>query len=282
VANAMRRARAGLQDPNRPLGSFMFLGPTGVGKTELARALAEFMFDSEQAVVRLDMSEYMEKHSVSRLVGSPPGYVGYDEGGQLTERVRRRPYAVVLFDEIEKAHPDVFNALLQVLEDGRQTDGHGRTVNFKNTVIIMTSNIGSQLILEVRGVDERSYQRMREQVLEALRRHFRPEFLNRVDEVVVFRALTEAELAKIVAIQLEGLRRRLAERRIALEVTEGAQAHLARVGYDPVFGARPLKRVIQREVETPVARLIVAGKLRDGGTVRVDMAGDALRLEPVP
>jgi ATP-dependent Clp protease ATP-binding subunit ClpB len=206
--------------------------------------------------------------------------VGYEEGGQLTEAVRRKPYSVVLLDEIEKAHPDVFNALLQVLEDGRLTDGQGRTVNFKNTVIIMTSNIGSQFILEMRGADERSYQRMREQVLEALRRHFRPEFLNRVDEVVVFRALTEAELARIVELQLEGLRRRLTERRITLEVSDAARAHLARAGYDPVFGARPLKRAIQREVETPIARLIVAGHVKDGGTMRVDAVGDAIRVEP--
>jgi ATP-dependent Clp protease ATP-binding subunit ClpB len=280
VADAVVRARAGIKDPKRPIGSFLFLGPTGVGKTELARALATTLFDDEENMIRLDMSEYMEKHTVARLIGAPPGYVGYDEGGQLTEAVRRKPYSVVLLDEIEKAHPDVFNVLLQVLDDGRLTDGHGRTVNFRNTVIIMTSNIGSQLILELRGADERSYQRMREQVLEALRRHFRPEFLNRVDEVVVFRALTEAELAKIVEIQLEGLRRRLADRRIALEVNEAARHYLAKIGYDPVFGARPLKRAIQREVETPVARLIVAGKLRDGGTVRTYVAGDALRVEP--
>ncbi len=280
VADAVVRARAGIKDPKRPIGSFLFLGPTGVGKTELARALAATLFDSEDNMVRLDMSEYMEKHTVARLIGAPPGYVGYEEGGQLTEAVRRKPYSVLLLDEIEKAHPDVFNVLLQVLDDGRLTDGQGRTVNFKNTVIIMTSNIGSQLILEVRGADERSYQRMKEQVMEALRRHFRPEFLNRVDEVVVFRALTETELAKIVEIQLEGLRRRLAERRITIEVGEAARAHLAHIGYDPVFGARPLKRVIQREVETPVARMIVAGKLRDAGTVRVDLVGDALRVEP--
>jgi ATP-dependent Clp protease ATP-binding subunit ClpB len=230
-------------------------------------------------MIRLDMSEYMEKHTVARLIGAPPGYVGYEEGGQLTEAVRRKPYSVILLDEIEKAHPDVFNILLQVLDDGRLTDGHGRTVNFRNTVIIMTSNIGSQLILEMRGADEKTYQRMREQVLQALQRQFRPEFLNRVDEVVVFRALTEAELAKIVDIQLEGLRHRLEERRITLEVTEAAKAHLARVGYDPVFGARPLKRAIQREVETPVARLIVAGQLRDGGTVRVDVRGEDLVVE---
>jgi len=279
VADAVVRARAGIKDPKRPIGSFLFLGPTGVGKTELARALAEILFDDEDNMIRIDMSEYMEKHTVARLIGAPPGYVGYEEGGQLTEVVRRKPYSVVLLDEIEKAHPDVFNVLLQVLDDGRLTDGQGRTVNFKNTVIIMTSNIGSQLILEMRGSDERSYERMRDQVLEALRRQFRPEFLNRVDEVVVFRALTEAELAKIVDIQLEGLRRRLSERRITLEVSEAARAHLARVGYDPVFGARPLKRAIQREVETPVARLIVAGKLADGGTVRVDAVGDGLRVE---
>jgi ATP-dependent Clp protease ATP-binding subunit ClpB len=281
VADAVVRARAGIKDPKRPIGSFLFLGPTGVGKTELARALAATLFDDEDNIVRLDMSEYMEKHTVARLIGAPPGYIGYEEGGQLTEAVRRKPYSVVLLDEIEKAHPDVFNVLLQVLDDGRLTDGQGRTVNFKNTVIIMTSNIGSHLILEMRDADERSYQRMREQVLEALRRQFRPEFLNRVDEIVVFRALTEAELAKIVDIQLEGLRRRLGERRITIEISEGARAHLARIGYDPIFGARPLKRVIQREVETPVARLIVAGKLRDGSTVRVDAAGDALRVEPV-
>jgi ATP-dependent Clp protease ATP-binding subunit ClpB len=279
VADAVIRARAGIKDPKRPIGSFLFLGPTGVGKTELARALAATLFDDEDNIVRLDMSEYMEKHTVARLIGAPPGYVGYDEGGQLTEAVRRKPYSVVLLDEIEKAHPDVFNVLLQVLDDGRLTDGQGRTVSFKNTVIIMTSNIGSQLILESRGTDERSYQQMRERVLDALRRQFRPEFLNRVDEVVVFHALTEAELARIVEIQLEGLRKRLTERRITLEVSEPARAWLARVGYDPVFGARPLKRAIQREVETPVARLIVAGKVRDGDTVRVDVAGDALRVE---
>jgi ATP-dependent Clp protease ATP-binding subunit ClpB len=279
VADAVIRARAGIKDPKRPIGSFLFLGPTGVGKTELARALAATLFDDEDNMIRIDMSEYMEKHTVARLIGAPPGYIGYEEGGQLTEVVRRKPYSVVLLDEIEKAHPDVFNVLLQVLDDGRLTDGQGRTVNFKNTVIIMTSNIGSQLILEMRGSDDRTYQRMREQVLEALRRQFRPEFLNRVDEIVVFRALTESELEKIVEIQLEGLRRRLAERRITLDVTEPARAHLARVGYDPVFGARPLKRAIQREVETPVARLIVSGKLGDGGTARVDMAGGALRAE---
>jgi ATP-dependent Clp protease ATP-binding subunit ClpB len=281
VADAVIRARSGIKDPKRPIGSFLFLGPTGVGKTELARALAATLFDDEDNIVRLDMSEYMEKHTVARLIGAPPGYVGYEEGGQLTEAVRRKPYSVVLLDEIEKAHPDVFNVLLQVLDDGRLTDGQGRTVSFKNTVIIMTSNIGSQLILEMRGADEASYRQMREQVLRALQSQFRPEFLNRVDEVVVFRALTEAELARIVEIQLEGLRRRLTERRITLEVSEAARAWLARVGYDPVFGARPLKRAIQREVETPVARLIVAGTVRDGDTVRVDVTGTTLRVEPV-
>ena len=281
VADAVVRARAGIKDPKRPIGSFLFLGPTGVGKTELARALAATLFDTEDNMIRLDMSEYMEKHTVARLIGAPPGYVGYEEGGQLTEAVRRKPYSVILLDEIEKAHPDVFNILLQVLDDGRLTDGHGRTVNFRNTVIIMTSNIGSQLILEMRGAtDEKSFQRMREQVLAALQRQFRPEFLNRVDEVVVFRALTEAELAKIVEIQLDGLGRRLEERRIALEITETAKAHLARVGYDPVFGARPLKRAIQREVETPIARLIVAGMVRDGGAVRVEVQGDDIVVEP--
>ena len=239
VADAVIRARAGIKDPKRPIGSFLFLGPTGVGKTELARALAATLFDDEDNMIRIDMSEYMEKHTVARLIGAPPGYIGYEEGGQLTEAVRRKPYSVVLLDEIEKAHPDVFNVLLQVLDDGRLTDGQGRTVNFKNTVIIMTSNIGSQLILEMRGADERTYQRMREQVLEALRRQFRPEFLNRVDEIVVFRALTESELEKIVEIQLEGLRRRLAERRITLEVTEPARAHLAHVGLRPRLRGPP-------------------------------------------
>jgi ATP-dependent Clp protease ATP-binding subunit ClpB len=279
VADAVIRARAGIKDPKRPIGSFLFLGPTGVGKTELARALAAVLFDSEDNMIRIDMSEYMEKHTVARLIGAPPGYVGYEEGGQLTEAVRRKPYSVVLLDEIEKAHPDVFNVLLQILDDGRLTDGHGRTVDFKNTIIIMTSNIGSQLILEMRGADEETYQRMRAQVLEALRRQFRPEFLNRVDEIVVFRALTEAELERIVDIQLEGLRHRLAERRITVEITGQARAYLARVGYDPVYGARPLKRVIQREVETPIARLIVAGRVRDGAVIRVDAAGDTLKID---
>src|SRR6266478_1585626 len=250
VANAIRRSRAGLSDPKRPIGSFIFLGPTGVGKTEVARALADFLFDDEHAMIRIDMSEYQEKHSVARLIGAPPGYVGYEEGGQLTEQVRRRPYAVVLFDEIEKAHHDVFNVMLQILDDGRLTDNQGRTVDFKNTIIIMTSNIGSHLILEYRGkVEGDQYERMKGQVLDALRHHFRPEFLNRVDEIVVFHSLTEEDLKQIVDIQLDRLRTRLAERRITVELTDEAKSHLAMAGYDPVYGARPLKRAIQREIE---------------------------------
>jgi ATP-dependent Clp protease ATP-binding subunit ClpB len=279
VSEAVLRARAGIKDPKRPIGSFLFLGPTGVGKTELARALAESLFDDESNMIRLDMSEYMEKHTVARLIGAPPGYVGFEEGGQLTEAVRRKPYSVILLDEVEKAHPDVFNALLQVLDDGRLTDGHGRTVDFKNTVVIMTSNVGSHAILELRGADEQSHGRMRDKVLDALQSQFRPEFLNRVDEIVVFRALTEDQLARIVEIQIDGLRRRLSERRIRLELDEEARNHLARVGYDPVYGARPLKRAIQREVETPIARLIVSGELKDGGTVRAEAEGDHLRFE---
>ncbi|HZY86778.1 MAG TPA: ATP-dependent chaperone ClpB [Gemmataceae bacterium] len=271
VAEAVVRARSGLKDPNRPIGSFIFLGPTGVGKTELARALAEFLFDDERAMVRIDMSEYMEKHTVARLLGAPPGYIGYEEGGQLTEAVRRRPYCVILFDEIEKAHPDVFNVLLQLLDDGRLTDGQGRTVDFKNTIVIMTSNVGSQRILQYKGsfIGE-VYDRMKSAVLEELRRSFRPEFLNRVDEIIVFHALSEANLLKIVDIQLRYLRRRLEERHIDLELTEAAKEHLVRVGYDPAYGARPLKRTIQREVETALGRLLLQGKVRDGQTVRVD------------
>jgi ATP-dependent Clp protease ATP-binding subunit ClpB len=270
VAEAVVRARSGLKDPNRPIGSFIFLGPTGVGKTELARALAEFLFDDERAMVRIDMSEYQEKHTVSRLVGAPPGYVGYEEGGQLTEAVRRRPYCVILFDEIEKAHPDVFNVLLQLLDDGRLTDGQGRTVDFKNTIVIMTSNVGSQRILQYKGsyIGE-VYDRMKAAVLDELRRQFRPEFLNRVDEIIVFHALSEADLKKIVEIQLGYLRRRLQERHIDLELTDAAKEHLVRVGYDPAYGARPLKRTIQREVETALGRLLLQGKVRDGQTVRV-------------
>jgi ATP-dependent Clp protease ATP-binding subunit ClpB len=272
VAEAVVRARSGLKDPNRPIGSFIFLGPTGVGKTELARALAEFLFDDERAMIRIDMSEYQEKHTVARLIGAPPGYVGYEEGGQLTEAVRRRPYSVILFDEIEKAHHDVFNVMLQILDDGRLTDGQGRTVDFKNTIVIMTSNIGSHRILEYRGGFEgRDYDRMKETVLEEMRRHFRPEFLNRVDEIIVFHALSEEHLKQIVEIQLDRLRARLAERHIRLELTDAARTHLVRTGYDPNYGARPLKRAIQKEIETPLARLVLQGKLHDGETIAVDL-----------
>jgi ATP-dependent Clp protease ATP-binding subunit ClpB len=265
VANAVRRARSGLQDPNRPIGSFIFLGPTGVGKTELSRALAEFLFDDENAMVRLDMSEYMEKHSVARLIGAPPGYVGFEEGGQLTEAVRRRPYAVVLFDEIEKAHHDTFNVLLQVLDDGRITDGQGRTVDFKNTVIIMTSNIGSAAILEADNVEQREARAM-----EALRAHFRPEFLNRVDETIIFDRLNESDLTHIVEIQLGRLTKRLADQKLTLTLTDAAKVHLAREGYDPVYGARPLKRVIQRELLDPLALDILDGKFHEGAIIKVD------------
>jgi ATP-dependent Clp protease ATP-binding subunit ClpB len=271
VAEAVIRARSGLKDPNRPIGSFIFLGPTGVGKTELARALAEFLFDDEHALIRIDMSEYQEKHTVARLIGAPPGYVGYEEGGQLTEAVRRRPYSVILFDEIEKAHHDVFNVMLQILDDGRLTDGQGRVVDFKNTIVIMTSNIGSQRILEYRGAFEgESYERMKAAALEEMRHYFRPEFLNRIDEIIVFHALSEEQLKEIVEIQLERLRHRLAERHIGLELTDAARAHLARSGYDPLYGARPLKRAIQREIETPLGRRILKGEIRDGQTMLVD------------
>lgn len=273
VSNAIRRARAGLQDPNRPLGSFIFLGPTGVGKTELARALAEFLFDDEQAMVRIDMSEYMEKHTTSRLVGAPPGYVGYEEGGQLTEAVRRRPYSVVLFDEIEKAHPDVFNVLLQILEDGRLTDGQGRTVDFKNTVIIMTSNIGGQWIIELGA---KNTEQAREKVMDALRQTFRPEFLNRIDEVIVFESLGREHLSKIIGLQLDQLAKRLADRHITVEFTEKARQMLIDEGYDPVYGARPLKRTIQRRVLDPLALQVLEGRFRDGDHVIVDGGADGL------
>ncbi|PYJ56019.1 MAG: ATP-dependent chaperone ClpB [Verrucomicrobia bacterium] len=274
VANAVRRARAGLQDPNRPLGSFIFLGPTGVGKTELSRALAEFLFDDERALIRIDMSEYMEKHTVARLIGAPPGYVGYEEGGQLSEAVRRRPYSVVLFDEIEKAHPDVFNVLLQVLDDGRITDGQGRTVDFKNTVIIMTSNIGSQYIME----EEQSPEARRRLVMDALRAHFRPEFLNRVDEIIIFDRLSEEDLKKIVEIQLRHLTKRLEQQKIRLELSDSAKTLLAREGYDPVYGARPLRRVIQREILDPLSIEILDGKVREGQTVYVDVKDGKLEF----
>src|ERR1700736_1478378 len=273
VANAVRRARAGLQDPNRPIGSFIFLGPTGVGKTELSRALAEFLFDDENAMIRIDMSEYMEKHTVARLIGAPPGYVGYEEGGQLSEAVRRKPYSVVLFDEIEKAHQDVFNVLLQVLDDGRITDGQGRTVDFKNTVIIMTSNIGSQFILE-----EESRETRARLVMDALRAHFPPEFLNRVDEIVIFDRLTEDDLKKIVEIQLRRLTKRLEQQKITLELSDSAKALLAREGYDPVYGARPLRRTIQKEILDPLSIDILEGKVREGQTVHIDAKNGALEF----
>jgi ATP-dependent Clp protease ATP-binding subunit ClpB len=273
VANAVRRARAGLQDQNRPIGSFIFLGPTGVGKTELCRALAEFLFDDEQAMVRLDMSEFMEKHSVSRLIGAPPGYVGYEEGGYLTEAVRRRPYSVVLFDEIEEAHPDVFNALLQILEDGRMTDGQGRTVDFKNTVIIMTSNLGSQYIQDLAMRDRKEMERL---VTAALRDAFKPEFLNRIDETIIFNNLGREEIKSIVEIQLKRLRQNLASRKLALEITDRAKAFIAEKGYDPVYGARPLKRTIQRLIQDPLAVKILEGEFKEGDRVKIDSDGEAL------
>jgi ATP-dependent Clp protease ATP-binding subunit ClpB len=273
VSNAVRRARAGLQDQNRPIGSFIFLGPTGVGKTELCRALAEFLFDDEQAMVRLDMSEFMEKHSVSRLIGAPPGYVGYEEGGYLTEAVRRRPYSVVLFDEIEKAHPEVFNALLQILEDGRMTDGQGRTVDFKNTVIIMTSNLGSQYIQDLAGTNRKEMER---QVMAALRDAFKPEFLNRVDEVIIFNSLGREEIKSIVEIQLKRLRQNLASRKMALEITDRAKALLADKGYDPIYGARPLKRTIQRLIQDPLAVKILEGEFKEGDRIKIDSDGDEM------
>jgi ATP-dependent Clp protease ATP-binding subunit ClpB len=291
VSNAIRRSRSGLQDPNRPIGSFIFLGPTGVGKTELARAVADFLFDDENAITRIDMSEYGERHSVARLIGAPPGYVGYEEGGQLTEAVRRRPYSVVLFDEIEKAHPEVFNALLQVLDDGRLTDGQGRTVDFRNTLVIMTSNIGSPIIQEFfteladarTAVDTQSvgYRKMEERVLEELRRNFRPEFLNRLDEIIVFRSLQREEITRIVDLQLERVKKRLAEQRIHLEFTPKAREYIAREGYDPTYGARPLKRAIQREVLDKLSLDILDGKFKEGDRIAAtaDKEGISFALE---
>ncbi|NLC20403.1 MAG: AAA domain-containing protein, partial [Halomonadaceae bacterium] len=275
VANAVRRSRAGLADPNRPNGSFLFLGPTGVGKTELCKALANFLFDTEEAMVRIDMSEFMEKHSVARLIGAPPGYVGYEEGGYLTEAVRRKPYSVVLLDEVEKAHPDVFNILLQVLEDGRLTDGQGRTVDFRNTVIVMTSNMGSDIIQQMGG-DEERYTEMKEAVMAAVGMHFRPELINRIDEVVVFHPLAQGQIEAIAGIQLDRLRERLAEHDLQLEVSAAALAQLAEVGFDPVFGARPLKRAIQSRIENPLAQELLAGRFAPGDVIHVDATADGL------
>jgi ATP-dependent Clp protease ATP-binding subunit ClpB len=274
VAAAIRRARAGMKDPSRPIGSFLFMGPTGVGKTELARALAGLLFDSEEAMVRIDMSEYMEKHAVSRLIGAPPGYVGYEEGGQLSEAVRRRPYSVVLLDEVEKAHRDVFNILLQVLDDGRITDSQGRVVDFRNTIIVMTSNIGSDHILNVS--EDADYEEMRKRVLTALRSHFRPEFLNRIDDLIIFHTLKKEELRYIVRLQLQRLERLLAEQKINLELTTAAENHIVTVGYDPTYGARPLKRAIQRELENPLATKILEQAFMEGDTVVIDCLDEGL------
>jgi ATP-dependent Clp protease ATP-binding subunit ClpB len=277
VANAIRRSRAGLSDPKRPIGSFLFLGPTGVGKTELTKALAHFLFDTDEAMVRLDMSEFMEKHSVARLIGAPPGYVGYDEGGYLTEAVRRRPYSVILLDEVEKAHPDVFNVLLQVLDDGRLTDGQGRTVDFRNTVIVMTSNLGSQMIQDMAG--EQNYEAMKESVMEIVSQHFRPEFINRVDDVVVFHPLSRADIRKIVDIQLEYLQDRLADREMTIVLSNAARDKLADAGFDPVYGARPLKRAIQQQVENPLAQDILRGRFKPGDTIEVAVDEDRLKFQ---
>jgi ATP-dependent Clp protease ATP-binding subunit ClpB len=284
----MRRARAGLQDPNRPLGSFIFLGPTGVGKTELARALAEFLFDDEQAMIRIDMSEYQEKHTVSRLIGAPPGYVGYEEAGQLTEAVRRRPYSVVLFDEIEKAHPEVLNVMLQLLDDGRLTDGKGRTVDFKNTVVIMTSNIGSHFIAEaamktaaLQKTEIAIEEGVRREVMDTLREHFRPEFLNRIDEIIIFQPLTREQMRSIIDIQLRGLMKRLEERKIRIELSDRAKDLIIEEGYDPTYGARPLKRTLQRQVLDPLAMRVLQGDFREGDTVRVDVSGGKLQFSRV-
>jgi ATP-dependent Clp protease ATP-binding subunit ClpB len=276
VSKAVRRARAGLQDPNRPIGSVMFLGPTGVGKTELTKALASFLFDDENAMVRIDMSEFMEKHSVARLIGAPPGYVGYEEGGTLTEAVRRRPYQVVLFDEIEKAHPDVFNVLLQVLDDGRLTDGQGRTVDFRNTLIVMTSNLGAQYLVELR--DDQDVDVVRDEVMNVVKASFRPEFLNRVDEVILFHRLRRQDMGRIVEIQLRRLENLLADRKINLDLDAEAIEWLAQKGYDPVYGARPLKRVIQKELQDPLAEKILGGEILDGSLVKVTAGSDRLNF----
>lgn len=281
VADAIQRSRAGLADPNRPVASFIFLGPTGVGKTELAKALAAYLFDTEEAMVRVDMSEYMEKHAVSRMVGSPPGYVGYEEGGQLTEAIRRRPYSVILFDEIEKAHPDVFNIMLQILDDGRVTDAQGHTVDFKNAVIIMTSNIGSQHILDISGDDER-YDEMRARVMDAMRANFRPEFLNRIDEIIIFHALLREQLRDVVKLQLQRLEERLSDRKMSLKMSDAALDFLVELGYDPVYGARPMKRAIQREVETQIAKGLLRGDFNDGDTVFVDLENERLSFKRLP
>jgi ATP-dependent Clp protease ATP-binding subunit ClpB len=278
VADAIRRSRAGLSDPNRPNGSFLFLGPTGVGKTELCKALADFLFDSTEALVRIDMSEFMEKHSVSRLIGAPPGYVGYEEGGYLTEAVRRRPYSVILLDEVEKAHHDVFNVLLQVLDDGRLTDGQGRTVDFRNTVIVMTSNLGSQFIQEINGDTEEKYTEMKAAVMGVVQAHFRPEFINRLDEIVVFRSLDKAQIRRIARIQVEYLGKRLAERQLELRLSDKALDLLGNIGFDPVYGARPLKRAIQQQLENPLAKEILAGRFQPGDSIDVDVAGGRLEF----
>ena len=277
VANAIRRSRAGLSDPRRPIGSFLFLGPTGVGKTELTKALANFLFDTDDAMVRVDMSEFMEKHSVARLIGAPPGYVGYEEGGYLTEAVRRRPYSVILMDEVQKAHPDVFNVLLQVLDDGRLTDGQGRTVDFRNTVIVMTSNLGSQMIQEMAG--EERYEAMKSAVMEIVGQHFRPEFLNRVDDIIVFHPLGRDHIRKIVDIQLGYLHDRLAERDMRIHLSDEARDRLADAGFDPVYGARPLKRAIQQQVENPLAQDILQGKFKPGDVIEVGVSADRLEFQ---
>jgi ATP-dependent Clp protease ATP-binding subunit ClpB len=278
VANAVRRSRSGLQDPNRPIGSFIFLGPTGVGKTELCKALAEVMFDDENAMVRLDMSEFMERHTVSRLIGAPPGYIGYEEGGRLTEAIRRRPYSVVLLDEIEKAHRDVFNVLLQVLDDGRLSDNHGHTVDFTNAIVAMTSNIGSQLVQEI-GKSGGTEEEMRETVMEALQARFLPEFLNRIDEVIIFHPLGRGQIRQIVKLQIERLRKQLLQSQIELEVTEAAVDAIAERGYDPTYGARPLKRVIQQQIQNPLATEILKREFSEGSRVRVDFANGEFSFE---